>query len=134
MLDVFESSKFCLFLSKICCFYFATIEKQKNGVYLSRTKFRDTVLYIFYIFFGIYWIIDLIQKPSSDYHMRSFILEMGINLICKVQMIQTLISVSIAFLNRHRVVEILSQFDKIDAMVSFNLKNLAIKYILALYI
>jgi hypothetical protein len=66
---------------------------------------------------GIYWFLDLIYKPSKPYKMRSIVLEMGIEFVCKFQIIQTLISVSIAFLYRHKIIEILSKLDKIDAMV-----------------
>lgn len=116
--NVFESYKFCSLLSKICCFYFATIEKDKNGLYVSKTTYRDIILYVGYLSLGFYWMQDLLSQPTIILSSRSIILELALDLKCKMQYFQPFITLTVAFYYRHSIVKILGKINKVDMIVS----------------
>lgn len=115
--DVFESSKICYYVSKCCCFYFATYEKVKNGFYQSRTRFCDVLLYFAYMIFGLYWSLDLIRTPTVFTKSRSIVLEIIIDLKCKIQLTQPFITLTTAFWYRPNILKILQKLNKIDETV-----------------
>lgn len=116
--DVFESSSCCYFVSKFCFFYFATYEKSKNGFYISKTRFFDVILYVGYMIFGIYWTLDLLRTPTASLKSRSVILEICVDLKSKILLFQPFTLLTIAFLNRHTILDILQKLDRIDKIVN----------------
>lgn len=72
---------------------------------------------------GIYGFWEVITRPQIENQMRSLILELGVNLKCKIQILQPVLCVSVAFWNRHDIYKILKKFNEIDEMVS-GMKNI----------
>lgn len=123
--NVFESSKFCYFISKFFCFLFTKICKNKNGFYTSETKIYHVIIYLAFMAFGINGTLEILTRPRiMENKMRSLILELGINLKCRIQIIQPLFAASIIFWNRHDFFKILKKINNVDEKVwNFNFLN-----------
>lgn len=124
--DVFESARFFYWISKICLFYFATIERDKNGFYTSKTKFLNFFTFLAYMIFGIYWSIDMMKKAVVLLKSRSLILELIVYAKCQTQVFQPFITLTVAFWYRHKIFEILKKIHRIDQIVRILLQKIFI--------
>ncbi|KAL7013660.1 hypothetical protein ACKWTF_015509 [Chironomus riparius] len=112
--NIFESSKFLIILNKICFLLFISIETSSNGKFKATTKPRDFTIFIIFLIFGTYSIVNLFTSETNIDTTRSIVSQIAIYFKIRIQLFQTVIATVVAFVKRKNYFEILTKFNAID--------------------
>ena len=115
--NIFESSKFLIFLNKISCLLFTSIVKSSHGNFKAQTKTRDVIVFIIFTIFGIYSIINSFTSDSNIDMTKSKVSQIVVYVKIRIQLFQTIMATAVAFVNRENYFEILKKIHEIDSKV-----------------
>jgi ABC-type transport system involved in cytochrome c biogenesis permease subunit len=115
--NFFESSKFLFTLTWLFFFNYTTIARDKFNRLQLTTTTAASIKFVIYVAFGVYSMIDLLKHQLDTDDSRSLILEIGVYMKCRLQLLQPLMAAVVGFLNRRKFFEMIRKFEVVDEKV-----------------